>query len=195
MSGSEALSAPMGRERSDSSASINGKRSRRGSLVNRVVTKMGGHSSPNLESLMPPESKKKNKRKKRTKSHSLTGGNNIGVALATSGLHIVTPVGLTDDSVSTAQPKRTSNRSPYLVRGDGDSSVRGVEGDDEESRRDFSEDEEEEESDSDLDDSLPVTGFAVASNRRNADFHALFPTVDEGDYLIEGETVERLSLR
>ncbi len=35
--------------------------------------------------------------------------------------------------------------------------------------------------------SLAVTGFAVASNRRNVDFHALFPEVDEGDYLIEGE--------
>ena len=33
---------------------------------------------------------------------------------------------------------------------------------------------------------MPVTGFAVASNKRNADFHELFPTVPEGDYLIEG---------
>ncbi|KAF8504292.1 hypothetical protein BU17DRAFT_58201 [Hysterangium stoloniferum] len=31
----------------------------------------------------------------------------------------------------------------------------------------------------------PITGFAVASSRRTADFHALFPTVPEGDYLIE----------
>jgi hypothetical protein len=36
------------------------------------------------------------------------------------------------------------------------------------------------------DDNIPVTGFAVASNKRNADFHELFPTVPEGDYLIEG---------
>jgi hypothetical protein len=35
--------------------------------------------------------------------------------------------------------------------------------------------------------SLPVTGFAVASTKRNHDFHALFPEVDEDDYLIEGE--------
>lgn len=34
---------------------------------------------------------------------------------------------------------------------------------------------------------IPVTGFAVASNRRNADFHELFPNIPEGDYLIEGE--------
>uniref|UniRef100_A0A8H8CQ57 Uncharacterized protein n=1 Tax=Psilocybe cubensis TaxID=181762 RepID=A0A8H8CQ57_PSICU len=42
---------------------------------------------------------------------------------------------------------------------------------------------------SDLDigeEDIPVTGFAVASNKRNADFHELFPGVPEGDYLIEG---------
>ncbi|KAF9564941.1 hypothetical protein CPC08DRAFT_720754 [Agrocybe pediades] len=32
---------------------------------------------------------------------------------------------------------------------------------------------------------IPVTGFAVASNKRNADFHELFPSIPEGDYLIE----------
>ncbi|VDB86223.1 unnamed protein product [Peniophora sp. CBMAI 1063] len=32
---------------------------------------------------------------------------------------------------------------------------------------------------------IPVTGFAVASNKRNYDFHELFPSVPEGDYLIE----------
>ncbi|KDQ10374.1 hypothetical protein BOTBODRAFT_494879 [Botryobasidium botryosum FD-172 SS1] len=34
---------------------------------------------------------------------------------------------------------------------------------------------------------IPVTGFAVASSKRNADFHELFPSVAEGDYLIEGK--------
>lgn len=33
-----------------------------------------------------------------------------------------------------------------------------------------------------------VTGFAVASSKRNADFHALFPTLPEDDYLIETYT-------
>ena len=41
-------------------------------------------------------------------------------------------------------------------------------------------------SDLELCDNIPVTGFAVASHKRNADFHELFPTVPEGDYLIEG---------
>ena len=36
---------------------------------------------------------------------------------------------------------------------------------------------------------IPVTGFAVASNKRNADFHELFKTIPEGDYLIEGACI------
>lgn len=36
-------------------------------------------------------------------------------------------------------------------------------------------------------DNIPVTGFAVASSKRNADFHELFPEIPEGDYLIEGQ--------
>lgn len=36
-------------------------------------------------------------------------------------------------------------------------------------------------------DEIPITGFAVASSKRNADFHELFPNVPDGDYLIEGE--------
>ena len=43
------------------------------------------------------------------------------------------------------------------------------------------------ENDLDLDpDDIPVTGFAVASNRRNQEFHEMFSNIPEGDYLIEG---------
>lgn len=35
-------------------------------------------------------------------------------------------------------------------------------------------------------DAMPVTGFAVASSKRNADFHDLFPQITADDYLIEG---------
>lgn len=38
----------------------------------------------------------------------------------------------------------------------------------------------------DINEDIPVTGFAVASSKRNADFHELFPSIPEGDYLIEG---------
>jgi hypothetical protein len=43
-------------------------------------------------------------------------------------------------------------------------------------------------------DDIPVTGFAVASNKRNADFHELFPNIPEGDYLIEGEQMSSLRI-
>lgn len=37
------------------------------------------------------------------------------------------------------------------------------------------------------DEEMPVTGFAVASSKRNMEFHELFHDIDEGDYLIEGQ--------
>ena len=56
----------------------------------------------------------------------------------------------------------------------------------------FGSDEEEDSEDddllNDLREDIPVTGFAVASNKRNADFHELFPSIPEGDYLIEGRS-------
>jgi hypothetical protein len=100
----------------------------------------------------------------------------IAHALAKSGLHIASSI---DPELPTNNStKRLSNRSPWLVRSD-DSFL-----DD-----DFNDDDaiEDEEDDTDSEEEhLPVTGFAVASNRRQAEFHALFPAVDEGDYLIEG---------
>jgi hypothetical protein len=42
-------------------------------------------------------------------------------------------------------------------------------------------------------DLMPVTGFAVASSKRNADFHELFPDIPEGDYLIEGVPHQRFT--
>jgi hypothetical protein len=56
-------------------------------------------------------------------------------------------------------------------------------------------DETDDESSDDVDhvtaDLMPVTGFAVASSKRNADFHELFPAIPEGDYLIEGAPDQR----
>lgn len=36
------------------------------------------------------------------------------------------------------------------------------------------------------DDDIPITGFAVATMKRNQDFHDLFPTIPADDYLIDG---------
>jgi len=43
------------------------------------------------------------------------------------------------------------------------------------------------------DDYVPVTGFAVASNKRNADFHELFRTIPEGDQSSIDSNVLQLS--
>lgn len=60
--------------------------------------------------------------------------------------------------------------------------------DDEDADEEGDEDDEDDDGlDDDLDD-LPVTGFAVASAKRNNDFHLLFNEVPEVDYLIEGES-------
>ena len=55
---------------------------------------------------------------------------------------------------------------------------------------DYDDDEEEDDDGLDLDD-LPVTGFAVASGKRNHDFHLQFKEVPEVDYLIEGQSSSR----
>jgi hypothetical protein len=39
------------------------------------------------------------------------------------------------------------------------------------------------------DDEIPITGFAVATMKRNQDFHELFPQVTSDDYLIDGMSV------
>jgi hypothetical protein len=102
-------------------------------------------------------------KEKRSRRLSASSGKAKSIAAAIVGKtgHNVT------GSFEDAQSKRHSMRSTHTAE--------------------YDYEDEEEDSGSELDDDLPVTGFAVASNRRNADFHAMFPSVDEGDYLIEGE--------
>lgn len=79
-----------------------------------------------------------------------------------------------DRTRSPVRSRQTSLSYPQSEFSDRDSFVSGVEGSDEDD-------------DLDLDaDDIPVTGFAVASARRNQEFHEMFPAVPEGDYLIEG---------
>jgi hypothetical protein len=122
---------------------------------------------------------------------SASSKNGIAAALAKGGLalahgHTQTPNGEPILSVASTKSapssRRGSRRNPYLKsshRPDGDGSDAAL---------DFDDDEEDEDDDdeSEYEAGLPVTGFAVASNRRNAEFHSMFPAVDEGDYLIEG---------
>jgi hypothetical protein len=90
-----------------------------------------------------------------------------------------------NESGEGVRPLRRPTRSASRVGGhSGDES----DTEDEDSSEEDSSDDDDVLDDLDLeDDDIPVTGFAVASNKRNADFHELFPNVPEGDYLIEGE--------
>lgn len=150
-----------------------GRHSRRESLVQRVTDKL--NSPANGE-----EKKRRSRRSRRASTSSaVSQGRTISTALAkgSGGLSAGQP----EDVIG----KRavSTGRSPYLIRAHGDDSDEGY----------GSEDDSEHESDNEGLDHLPVTGFAVASNRRNAEFHALFPTVDEGDYLIEGMDIPPLT--
>lgn len=158
-----------------------GRHAHRDSIVQRVAERL---QSPH------GEGKSRRRRRRRASTTSTAASNmsrtppvlpasastnGIAAALAKSGLQItgdeqVLKASLQNRAVSSA------GRSPYLVRQD-------YESDDGYG----SEDESDIMSDEEGLDNLPVTGFAVASNRRNAEFHSLFPSVDEGDYLIEGE--------
>jgi len=144
-----------------------GRNPNRDSLVARVAERL---NSPN-----GTESKKKRKHRSRRASTSsaISQGQTIAAALAKSALNVAAA----DEQLTKPTARSISTgRSPYLL------SQHDYDSDDE-----YGSDEESEHgSDTDALDHLPVTGFAVASNRRNAEFHAMFPSVDEGDYLIEG---------
>lgn len=137
--------------------------------------------------------------KKRKPTAGLAG------AIAASGLMMANPVGSQSlvqfmppvpnspprSQPQSPRPSLQGNRSRVVSNGSrvrsraGSSSVnmveeQGVNGDQTDASSDSYED------GLDIDEEIPVTGFAVASNKRNADFHEMFPQVPEGDYLIEG---------
>lgn len=84
-----------------------------------------------------------------------------------------------------APPRRPSNPNRTRVRAGSDALSVGENGSINGEQYDSDEDSDDE-GELDLDNDIPVTGFAVASNSRNAEFHRMFPSVPEGDYLIEG---------
>ncbi|WVQ62718.1 uncharacterized protein L199_000866 [Kwoniella botswanensis] len=180
-------SSPRARSGSIISSNGGGGRSRTGSVLTKNKDMISPPLSPNalqpVDSRQTSASKKSITSRKKKRTKSITSNSGIAAALAKGGLHLAHPgsgTALTPEESGTKKSKRGSlihRRSPFLTtkRDDGDM-------DDDASNDEFDDDDD---SDSDLDDDLPVTGFAVASNRRNADFHTLFPSIDEGDYLIE----------
>ncbi|KAG9119124.1 hypothetical protein FRC07_006017, partial [Ceratobasidium sp. 392] len=123
----------------------------------------------------------------------------IAGALAQSGMSLALNPGLTAAAappLPTKQPTRAATTASVLPRMPSDTSLgygggaalskttsrasrsRGHESSDSESY-------DSEDALSFGPDEMPITGFAVASSKRNMDFHELFPNVPDGDYLIE----------
>lgn len=151
----------------DTTETREGHRHHRNSIVQRVAERI---SSPDGEL-----KKRRSRRSRRlSTSSALSQRTSIAAALAKSGLQVANP---TDEPLAKNGRAVSTGRSPYLLAPHDDESDDGY----------GTEDDSAEGSEIEGIDHLPVTGFAVASNRRNAEFHGLFPTVDEGDYLIEGE--------
>ncbi|KAG8943071.1 hypothetical protein FRC04_003217 [Tulasnella sp. 424] len=120
------------------------------------------------------------------------GGSALGAALAASGMSLanvsaaptttqavsVSPERLRQDTQKVKEPTRSftaisNNFKPRRGSGDTDMDSEGAYDSDSQSGLSFN------------DRDIPITGFAVASSKRNADFHDLFPDVPDGDYLIE----------
>ncbi|KAH9980489.1 GRAM domain-containing protein [Russula compacta] len=105
---------------------------------------------------------------------------------ALSGHHVATSQSSVDSNPLQLSPQAIRSRHNSLTARPQDHEsdyASSADGHDEDGDDDDSEDDEllAELNDGDM----PVTGFAVASNKRNADFHELFRTIPEGDYLIE----------
>lgn len=152
-----------------------GRGAPRESLVQRVAERL---NSPNGEG----KRRRHHRRSRRASTSSaISQGHNIVAALANAKGGLQTGASPSDDVAKAANPRAVSTgRSPYLLRAHEDESDDGY----------GSEEESEGLSEGEGLENLPVTGFAVASNRRNAEFHSMFPSVDEGDYLIEGTATD-----
>ncbi|RXK35263.1 hypothetical protein M231_07488 [Tremella mesenterica] len=176
------------REGRSSTLSTGHNRSRSGSLVTRLSGKASPIIQPQLQNqnlhhnnnLQLPNNRrgsgsKKNKKDRRMSNASTNIPQSVAAALAKSGLHLANANNAHEELLS-AKSQKGTGRSPYLT---------GRTEDDEDSELGSEYDDESEGLSEGVDEHLPVTGFAVASSRRNGEFHATFPKIDEGDYLID----------
>ena len=167
---------------------LNGRDRSGSSISNDLRPVKSGSAFGKTSSLKPPDSKKS----KKSRRMSASSKNGIAAALAKGGLALAhghthhpdgEPILGHGSTKSAPSSRRGSRRNPYLKsshRPDGEGSDAALEFDDDE-------DDDDDDFDSEHESGLPVTGFAVASNRRNAEFHQMFPRIDEGDYLITGK--------
>jgi hypothetical protein len=138
----------------------------------------GGASSP-------PSSPPRRKGSTIKRSPALSGHHAAASqsSVDSSGLQLSPPAIRSRRNSLSARPQE--QESGYVSSADGRDDEFGDDDDDNDS--------EDDELLAELNDGdIPVTGFAVASNKRNADFHDLFKTIPEGDYLIEGTSARSI---
>lgn len=131
--------------------------------------------------------------------HQTTMGMGLASALVASGMGIAPPPNMlvspsgtlappmlnkkpSNVSVSNIPNGRVSPERTRVIRSRGRSTSSRPTNDD---SGDDSEDYDSEDALSFNDDEIPITGFAVATMKRNQDFHELFPQVPADDYLID----------
>ena len=132
--------------------------------------------------------------------HQTTMGMGLASALAASGMGIAPPPNMlvshtgslapptlnkkaSNVSISNLPNGRVSPERTRVVRSRDRSNSSRPANDD---SGDDSDDYDSEDALSFNDDEIPITGFAVATMKRNQDFHELFPQVPTDDYLIDG---------
>jgi hypothetical protein len=147
--------------------------------------------------------------KKPQTRHQSTMGMGLASALAASGLGVIPPshvmalsppppqgisMPLHKNASATSLGRSTVSTSPHRSRRTTTGRPREVSNASSTSRRvGGTEGSNSEDSDYDStdaldfgDDDIPITGFAVATMKRNQEFHELFPTIPGDDYLIDG---------
>lgn len=130
--------------------------------------------------------------------HQSTMGMGLASALAASGMGIAPPPSMLVSPTGNLAPPAISKRASNVSMNNGRTSpertrvVRPHRRSSENSPTngnnsgDDSEDYDSGDALSFNDDEIPITGFAVATMKRNQDFHELFPQVPVDDYLIDG---------
>ena len=154
--------------------------------------------------------------KKPQTRHQSTMGMGLASALAASGLGIVPPshvmalsptpsqggnMPVHKKTSATSLGRSTASVSPVRSRRHATGRPREVSNASSSTAQRATEGSNSEDSDYDStdaldfgDDDIPITGFAVATMKRNQEFHELFPTIPTDDYLIDGVSFSCCSL-
>ncbi|KAG8896134.1 hypothetical protein FRB99_009056 [Tulasnella sp. 403] len=170
-------------------SSFEGTRSRSNTQLLAIPNSDDGAGS-DTGSFISSSGKKKKKLWRKASSSSVRpskpgpGAGGLAAAIAASGMSLAHPTGMPVSQTPSVSPERLRKETAKITAPTKPpAKLRRGSADTMDSEGAYDSDSQDEMSFNDQD--IPITGFAVASSKRNADFHELFPAVPEGDYLIE----------